>query len=72
MTVLRHRIWRTRYLLLRRATQLLVMLLLMGAVVWNWSVLRGNLSFSIGHLIFLEVKSCDVFGIESQAIQMSS
>jgi ferredoxin-type protein NapH len=49
MTVLRHlwhRIWRTRYLLLRRTTQLLAMLLLMGAVLWNWSVLRGNLSFS--------------------------
>lgn len=45
------RLWSWRYLLLRRATQLLVLLLFFGSFHWGWSVggsavLRGNLSAS--------------------------
>jgi ferredoxin-type protein NapH len=36
----------TKYLILRRITQLSILSLYMGANVWGWSFLQGNLSFS--------------------------
>ncbi len=43
-----HKIWNSyRYLILRRFTQVSILILYFGANAWGWSLLKGNLSSSV-------------------------
>lgn len=58
-------IWNNyRYLILRRVTQVAILLLYIGANVWGWKILQGNLSSS---LLFQSVPLSDPFAVLQMA-----
>ncbi len=53
-------LWGMRYLIARRVTQIGILFLFSGALLWDWTVLRGNLSAS---WLFEEIPLADPFAV---------